>query len=61
MRHPERQSGYDFPLQTKLTLDELSELRSLARRDGWLLEDYATEILRGHLYVIRYLGDPVRH
>jgi hypothetical protein len=61
MTYPDQIVGYDLPLNTKLTFEELRELSSLARQDGWKLEDYATEVLRGHLYVTRYLVDGTQH
>lgn len=61
MKYEEPRQIFDRPLLTKLTPEELSELRGLARQDGWLLDDYATEILRGHLFVTRHLLDGPRH
>jgi hypothetical protein len=61
MTRPNSDSGYDIPLQTSLTVDELRQLNSLAQHDGWKLEDYATEVLRGHLYVTRFLVEGTQH
>jgi len=61
MKQPDQNPTDVLALRTNLTFDELSELRNLAQQDGWMLEDYTTEVLRGHLYVTRYLAEGVRH
>jgi hypothetical protein len=40
-----------------LTDDEIGDLASLAKQEGWPFEDYVNDVLRGHLFLSRELAD----